>query len=330
MQEEIRSALIKYLDVYFVERNLTATLELFYPEVMGFGTGVDEIAYTLQDFERLYQRDLSEAPSPIYYQIQRLDVRSPQPGVGHAACELDIRTHILEQQVTFYKLRLSLLYLLVDGRWLITHMHISFPTQAHQADESYPIKELEERNLVLQKLVDQKTKHLSDAIHEISILASTDKLTGLYNRLKIDACLDTELQRSLRYSNALSVILIDIDHFKKVNDLHGHLAGDQILIQVAKLIANRLRKTDLIGRWGGEEFLVICPETSLESAAFLADDVRFMIESTHFEGVGSITISLGVSAYKHGDTHDSLLFRVDTALYEAKHRGRNNVFTRQG
>ncbi|MBF0376570.1 MAG: diguanylate cyclase [Desulfamplus sp.] len=323
--EEIRSILFKYLDKYFINRDLESTVKMFSPDISGYGTGGDEIASNYDEFKRLYSRDISEAPGTVYYNINRLYIKSPASNIGIASCELNIRTKIVNQELKLNNLRLTLILVKTKGVWLIEHMHLSFPTHIHEDNESYPIKELEERNVVLQRLVEEKTSHLNDALRQINKLAATDKLTGLYNRLKIDECIENELKRTERYNNKLSVIIIDIDYFKKINDSYGHLAGDQVLVEFAQVISQRIRQTDFIGRWGGEEFIVVCPETSLDNASIVAEDIRCGIEAYIFITVGRITVSIGVTSYQLNDTRDMLLSRVDAALYEAKRNGRNQV-----
>jgi len=330
MLEEIRLSFIKYLDTYFFQRDLQSTLDMFSPNITGYGTGVDEIAYDFDGFKKLFERDISEAPNPVRYHINKLHITSPLRDIGIVSCELNIQTQVLGQELKINKLRLSVVFVLTTGRWLIEHMHISLPTQEIQEKESYPIIELEEQNLVLQRLVEEKTGKLNEAIKEISILATTDKLTRIFNRLKIDEHLDNELQRSQRYGNSLSIILFDIDNFKSINDNYGHLTGDQILVEIAEITSDKVRQTEFVGRWGGEEFLVICPETQLDQAVEIAERIRFTIEAYQFKGTGSIsmTASFGVSSYRTDDTRDIIISRTDEALYIAKGNGKNQVVAR--
>ncbi|MBF0474944.1 MAG: GGDEF domain-containing protein [Deltaproteobacteria bacterium] len=160
---------------------------------------------------------------------------------------------------------------------------------------------------------------------ELEILSATDRLTKVYNRLRLDEFLKTEFQRSRRYGNPLSVIMLDIDYFKRVNDTHGHQAGDQVLCEMAGLLGSCIRRTDLLGRWGGEEFMVICAETALPDARRMAEKIRCAIETHPFPVVQSMTASLGVAELKHDDTMESIIKRADVALYEAKQKGRNRV-----
>lgn len=156
-------------------------------------------------------------------------------------------------------------------------------------------------------------------------LSIRDRLTGLYNRLKLDETFIQEMERAKRYGHPLSIILFDIDHFKQVNDVHGHQVGDDVLVAVADLLRGNIRAIDTAGRWGGEEFLVICPETASSGGALLADKIRVAIESHHFPTVGQKTASFGVSTSTSDDDAETLTKRADDALYKAKKGGRNRV-----
>lgn len=170
-------------------------------------------------------------------------------------------------------------------------------------------------------------RKLSRLNHELARLSVTDQLTGLYNRLKIDQTLNIEILRAQRTGQALSIIMLDVDHFKQINDVYGHQTGDQVLITMAKLLCLRTREIDIIGRWGGEEFIIICSCTTLEGAMTLAENIRTTIDTHLFEHVNHASVSLGVSTYVLGDTVIDLIARADTALYAAKHAGRNQVYT---
>ncbi|ABZ78306.1 diguanylate cyclase [Shewanella halifaxensis HAW-EB4] len=156
-------------------------------------------------------------------------------------------------------------------------------------------------------------------------LAKTDVLTGLANRLELDSVLSYEIERLKRFQHPLSIIMLDLDHFKTVNDNYGHLLGDKCLINIAKMMKNNFRLIDTVGRWGGEEFLIICPETDFNGAIKLAEKFRRLIEEHIFPEVKRITGSLGVTSFIEGDTHETLVNRADKALYKAKKAGRNRV-----
>ncbi len=169
---------------------------------------------------------------------------------------------------------------------------------------------------VRQDITDKK------CIEEISV---TDSLTQLYNRLKLDNTLLIEVERGNRYQRPLSIILFDVDHFKKVNDTYGHQAGDVVLKDIASIVKRVVRATDMAGRWGGEEFLVICADTDLAGAIELSERIRVAIEDHDFEGVGKVTSSFGVAMQTQGGSDDEILADADAALYRAKEGGRNRV-----
>ncbi|WP_425407011.1 GGDEF domain-containing protein [Hwanghaeella sp.] len=156
-------------------------------------------------------------------------------------------------------------------------------------------------------------------------LSITDRLTGLNNRQKLDQVIADELDRAKRYDHPLSVIMFDVDHFKSVNDTHGHLVGDEVLIKLAETVTKTIRSVDICGRWGGEEFIVICPETAEAGCAEVAEKIRKAIEKTDFPVVGTKTASFGIAEYRKGESADAIIHRADQALYGAKQLGRNRV-----
>jgi diguanylate cyclase (GGDEF)-like protein len=184
----------------------------------------------------------------------------------------------------------------------------------------------------------QKARHelllrqqaLEDAIIKIEQLAYTDELTGLLNRRSIISRLQEEIERANRYAVDLSVLLIDIDHFKDINDYYGHHTGDLVLCHIAALQQQSLRKVDFLGRYGGEEFLIVLPSTSTQAAIRVAELLRSHIESSSFETSDSsqirLTMSIGVAQFvPHQDTLETLLSRADHAMYQAKTGGRNRI-----
>jgi diguanylate cyclase (GGDEF)-like protein len=155
--------------------------------------------------------------------------------------------------------------------------------------------------------------------------ASTDALTGLLNRYALYQILAQEMDRSTRYKRPFSIILFDIDEFKLINDTFGHLEGDKVLKELSTLVSSLMRKTDYIGRWGGEEFLLVLPETDINSARVFAERFRVKIEETHFTDNYYIAASFGVTAYEEELSLQELLEAADIALYQAKNNGRNQV-----
>jgi len=167
-----------------------------------------------------------------------------------------------------------------------------------------------------------KILQIKKTIEEMSI---TDYLTKLYNRREIESVIETEITRADRYSTNFSIVFIDIDKFKNINDTFGHNVGDDVLVELSKILKLKSRKTDTVGRWGGEEFIIVCSETDIDGAFDFANNLRETIENHKFLTVKQITISCGISQYEKTDTLSSVIAKADGALYQAKETGRNKV-----
>ncbi|SJL83372.1 sensor domain-containing diguanylate cyclase [Vibrio palustris] len=163
---------------------------------------------------------------------------------------------------------------------------------------------------------------------QIELMAEMDSLTKIYNRAKIDKCLAQEQERARRYGSKFSVIMLDVDFFKSVNDTYGHLVGDKVLYQLAIMLNTNTRTVDEVGRWGGEEFMIVCPETALNEAEHVAEKLRQAVESYDFPDVGTITVSLGIAMYTGNEDLKRVLAEADAYLYEAKRLGRNRIASR--
>jgi diguanylate cyclase (GGDEF)-like protein/PAS domain S-box-containing protein len=161
--------------------------------------------------------------------------------------------------------------------------------------------------------------------YELEKMATTDKLTGAFTRTKFHEIIKREMERAKRYGHPLSMIMFDIDHFKAVNDTHGHAVGDYVLQTLTQIVRQNLREIDYPIRWGGEEFIIIVPDTEVESAQVLAERIRKAAERYQFDYAGVITVSFGVTRFREDDTEDSFIKRADDAMYLAKKKGRNRV-----
>ncbi|QIB52916.1 MULTISPECIES: diguanylate cyclase [Pseudomonas] len=166
-----------------------------------------------------------------------------------------------------------------------------------------------------------------DLVNSLTFQAVRDQLTGLYNRHKLEEILSQEVARCLRYSSVFSVIIFDLDHFKSVNDRFGHNGGDAVLSSIARIVEANVRETEIAGRWGGEEFLMVLPETTLDSALQLAERLRSNVEAHQFPIPQQVTVSIGVASFASGDTPKKIVQRADAALYAAKEAGRNRVMS---
>ncbi len=165
---------------------------------------------------------------------------------------------------------------------------------------------------------------ITEAEEKLKQIALTDALTGVANRLKFNTSLEEEVERVKRYGQPLSLIMFDIDYFKKFNDLYGHDAGDSILVELTSVISKTIRVNDLFARWGGEEFMILAVSTSLDDCLTLAENLRQTIEAHTFSESRTLTCSFGVAEY-FGEDIDSFFKRVDVALYKSKSQGRNRV-----
>ncbi len=166
---------------------------------------------------------------------------------------------------------------------------------------------------------------VKDRTLELEKLSITDQLTKLYNRRKIDETLAHEIERAERGNSSFSLIIIDIDHFKNINDTYGHQTGDQILQDISKILISNVRKIDTLGRWGGEEFLIINTESNPAKVMKFAEKIRRAVEAHNFNITTLTTCSIGIAHYVANDTESSIIARADSALYAAKNAGRNCV-----
>ncbi|ADK83298.1 diguanylate cyclase [Sediminispirochaeta smaragdinae DSM 11293] len=182
------------------------------------------------------------------------------------------------------------------------------------------------------KIIEEKNRDLCekhDQIKRINIelkrISVKDELTGLYNRRKIDDLLKHEWERTIRYKTKFTVIMMDIDHFKKINDTYGHDAGDLVLKKLSRILLDNIRKADSCGRWGGEEFLIICQEADCHQSLILAERFRDTISKHRIPDLPSVTASFGIASSEESSSIQTLLKAADSRLYEAKLQGRNRV-----
>ena len=193
-------------------------------------------------------------------------------------------------------------------------------------NENISVSSQDEIGQVLSELASMQGR-LKIMISELDQLARTDELTGAWNRRCFEETVETEIDRLRRYGQRLSLMILDVDYFKKINDLYGHSIGDQVLIDLSNTIRSSLRASDSLTRWGGEEFIILCPNTTAETVSRLAERLRKEVASIKFQGVGNITLSFGVAECGTEETWEQWLHRADEALYLAKSGGRDQVRT---
>jgi len=200
-------------------------------------------------------------------------------------------------------------------------------------DEGYTVSQSPTYiNNSLEKVIQRRTLELERVNNELTLekeallkSSITDPLTGLYNRVKIEQCFQSEQELSAQYGSDISLIFMDLDYFKNVNDTYGHNIGDGFLKEIANIMNEIFRDSDIVGRWGGEEFLVLLPNTNLNVAQEIALRLKGRIEKTSFTTVGNRTASFGVVTLLKNESLQSLVARADEALYLAKDKGRNRV-----
>jgi diguanylate cyclase (GGDEF)-like protein len=198
------------------------------------------------------------------------------------------------------------------------------PGESRMAARTTDIKELVASFDAMISAVNGHMDERRAAEGRLKKLADTDELTQAFNRSKFEEIIGKEMDRAARSKQPLSVIMFDIDRFKRVNDSFGHLTGDHVLRTLAAIAMEHIRDSDYLVRWGGEEFLVVSPDTGMEKAVLVAERLRKVMGEHSFEYMGPVTASFGVAEYREGETKDSFILRADSAMYKAK-KSRNKV-----
>jgi len=182
------------------------------------------------------------------------------------------------------------------------------------------------RQLALTRsLLADKQRECQELACAVANDAHCDALTGLLTRRRFNELCATEVARSVRYGTPLALIMVDIDHFKRLNDLHGHLVGDKVLVAMAKVLGSRMRAQDALCRWGGEEFMILAPHVDQAGAQQMAEKLRTAVAEADFGVAGTVTCSFGVALLEGDEEPLDLLLRADSCLYRAKRTGRNCV-----
>lgn len=160
---------------------------------------------------------------------------------------------------------------------------------------------------------------------ELKKFATIDTLTGIYNRRKIDKEIEIEISRANRHTHGFTLLMLDIDNFKTINDTYGHDIGDSVLKEFTALVLSHIRKSDRFGRWGGEEFMITLPESNIENIKIFGEKLRESVEKYKFKGIQKLTVSIGFTIFKENDTKMDIIKRADLAMYQVKESGRNNI-----
>lgn len=322
--KELLEAFEHYCRVYFSERDLQAVMATISPTVTGFGSGRDERVLSGEGPD-VMRRDIEQCPAPIDFKLCRAQASLLSEDCGIVCAEFDLVASIDGQPLVMNGVRSSNVFTRRETKWLLEHLHVSLPWQPQVDGESFPLQELEARTRQLEAMVVERTEALRQALDDVRRLARIDSVTGLGNRTAFDESIVREIGYARRYGTPLSLLLLDVDHFKQINDRHGHLKGDDTLQGLATLIAEHVRGVDTVYRWGGEEFIVLLPNTTLEQAAVCAEYLRWVVETRDFGLEQPITVSIGVAQLRPDEPREGWVRRADEALYQAKTSGRNRV-----
>ena len=325
IEKEIEEIYKEFMDAYFTKRDIDKASSFLSREFKAIGTGRDEETNNIEEAKKLFQRELKQAPDSIHVHFYSLSPYAITEDVGMILSDYKIEAVIDNIPFELDFIRSTVILKKEKGVWKILHSHISIPFIMQKEGESFPIEALKSKNRLLQQVVSEKTEELGKIMEELERLASTDKLTGLYNRNKFDQLLNYEIERTKRYNTSFSILMFDIDSFKEINDTSGHIIGDKILNELSQFIKSKIRKVDIFARWGGDEFVILLPSTDIEGAKKFAEKIRKEVEMHKFNAKRRLTLSIGVTEYVKDEDSASLIRRVDKCLYEAKKAGKNTV-----
>lgn len=238
---------------------------------------------------------------------------------------------------------LTLVVLLLIARWQFSPYTRMVDAILAYSDKKEDMPDLRNRLVMLKKntsgevericsaltrmidVIGQNFKYIEELNCELKQLANRDPLTRLFNRRGMSDALEAEIERAKRYGSPLSVVMSDIDHFKRLNDSKGHQYGDRVLQTVGDTLAGNSRSSDIVCRWGGEEFCILCPGNDLDEAVAFAEKLREIIPGVTGDNSSAVTVSFGVAQFQKDETGEAFLARADKALYKAKKQGRNRV-----
>ena len=333
--QQIRALFDEYIALYAARDDRLT--ERFSENFSGYTGGGDFLVKDRAEWMEITRQDFAQVSGHLRIEMLDLALQDISADAAVVTAFFHIHLPIPDQILSRETARLVLVFRLEGADWKIVHSGISIPYYLVSAGEVYPIKGLQQRNRELEALVDERTEALRAANDRLEALSNTDGLTGIANRRSFDVGLAQEWKRAQRAGTPLALLLIDVDHFKHFNDLYGHLAGDDCLRALGRVLEQAGRRAgDLVARYGGEEFVVILPGASLTEAVDSARHIQREIWSlaiAHAETRPEIvTVSLGVASLNPSSRHPphELLRQTDLALYQAKRSGRNRLCVAPG
>jgi len=329
-QQLIRSLFERYMDMY-AGRDDRLT-EHFSKNFSGFTGGGDFLVKDRDEWIKITRQDFAQVPGRLDIDLLDLALQDINEDVVIATGFFHIHLPMDDAILSHETARLVLTFRLEGDDWKIVSSTISIPYHLVREGEVYPLKSLYERNLELEQLVAERTRELERTNARLEALSNTDGLTGIANRRKFDCILELEWSRAQRAGAPLSLILLDVDHFKHFNDRYGHPAGDECLRAVAQALVRAERRSGhLVARYGGEEFVLLLPDTeqqgALEAARRIQQEVWSQALPHEGTDLGIVTVSLGLACMvpERSSVQEDLLRQADSALYLAKSLGRHRV-----
>jgi len=326
----IRSLFDDYIEMYASRDDRLASR--FSQNFSGYTGGGDFLVKDQDEWIKITRQDFAQVTGRIRIDMLDLLLQDLSDDVVVATAFFHIHLPIPDRVLSSETARLVLIFRLEQDEWKIVHSGISIPYHLVQDGEIYPLKGLNERNSVLEALVDERTQALEAANRKLELLSNTDGLTGVANRRSFDRVLTEEWSRAQRAGTHLAAVMLDVDNFKHFNDHYGHLAGDDCLRALAQaLVKSGRRAGELVARYGGEEFIVLLPDTdmteALEAAQRMQHEVWSLALPHAHTAAGIVTFSLGVASLipTLQQIPETLVRQADAALYRAKESGRNCI-----
>lgn len=315
VRDEFKETLQEYLDAYFTHRSEALVFNLLSERVKGFGTGVNEGGTDTDSYYQMFKHDFETVTKPIRYKTYDLTFEAITEDVVVAMFQNDIEFVLEDQDIIMNHIRQSIILRRTDKGIVIDHIHASLPAAIQGENESFPVLQIKDIANHLQKVINREPDFKNVDYSELEKMVTRDYLTGLANRYKIDEVMSLEINRANLLHTSFSMILLDIDGFKQFNDEQGHLVGDQYLRDIAEVLEACTRDIDLVGRWGGDEFAIILPETDMYQASLFMACIKEQIKD---QFKGKVSITFGLASFIRGDNEASLFDRADKNLYKQK------------